>query len=183
MYTDRLIQGSFLEIAQTLQDGRFRKMEIDVTAGHMYQFRVRSRNDLFGGEVSASPPIRVPCPSGNVESEDGGCSPCPVGMHSRALSLAESINGTFSMCVLCDINTVSAGGVSSCEACAAHTVANSGKSACVPCQSGHYRENDMAQCVLCPAGSFCTQYGMFVCPRGHFCPEVHCYPQPPHPTL
>ena len=72
VYTDRNIQGAFLEITQAQIDGSLREANIDVTAGYEYQFRVRSKNDLFGGEVAASSSIRVPCPSGTADSEDSG---------------------------------------------------------------------------------------------------------------
>jgi hypothetical protein len=164
VYTDRFIQGMFLEITQAQVDGSLREAAVDVTAGYEYQFRVRSKNSLFGGEVMASS-IRVPCPSGNSDSHGLGCSPCPVGTHSNVSSATTSGGGedaVLLVCVSCAANTVSTGGASACDACADHTTANGGQSACVPCQSGHHRESGMDSCELCPknqvgSGDGCEQ--------------------------
>jgi hypothetical protein len=75
VYTDRNIQGKLLEITQAQIDGSLREATIDVTAGYEYQFRVRSKNALFGGEVATSSSIRVLCPSGTADSDDSGAPP------------------------------------------------------------------------------------------------------------
>jgi hypothetical protein len=165
IFTDRNIQGSFLEITQTQVDGSLREAVVDVVAGHEYQFRVRSKNSLFGGEVATST-IQLPCPSGNSGSGNSGCSPCPVGTYSSA-------NETLVVCVTCGVNTVSTGGANACDTCTDHTIANAGQSACVPCHSGHHREEGSSVCSLCPGNqvSYGDGEGCEECPEGSLANE------------